>query len=92
MWNGLDNGMLIRVEKCGVRNALYNQTTQEILLCWELYDDVIDTFNQLEVSQGNPEDLPTPILCLLCTTNSPTPLSTSGKYPMPAIWNPMQTK
>jgi len=56
MWNGLEKGMPIRVENCGASDALYNQTTQEIVLCWELYNDLIDAFTKLEVSQGSPED------------------------------------
>ena len=57
IWNNLDNGLPIRVQRCdGQSNAYYNAEQQEIVLCWELYESAKQAYAALNIAGDTPED------------------------------------
>lgn len=56
IWNGLDQGLPIRVKRCdGQSNAYYDAREQEIVLCWELYDAATQVYARF-INQESPQD------------------------------------
>jgi len=57
IWNDLEEGLPIRVKRCGNSNASYDPNLKEIVLCWELYEQVTQAFAALPLDNAAPKDL-----------------------------------
>ena len=56
IWNNRPVGIPIRVKRCGASDAYYDAGENEILLCWELYEDVTRAYASLDLDIENAED------------------------------------